>query len=134
MKQRNPAEVIKFAKESGAVILDLKFLDFPGTWQHFSVPIDSLTEDVFEEGFGFDGSSIRGWKSINESDMIVIPDPNTAFIDPFMHEPTLSLVGNIFDPITMERYSRDPRAIAIKAEKYLQSTGLADAAYFGPEA
>jgi glutamine synthetase len=134
MEKRNPAEVIKFARESGAVILDLKFLDFPGTWQHFSVPIDSLTEDVFEEGFGFDGSSIRGWKSINESDMLVIPDPNTAFMDPFMNEPTLNLVGNIFDPITMERYTRDPRAIAFKAEKYLQSTGIADTAYFGPEA
>jgi len=134
MKTRTPQEVISYAKDSGAKILDMKFLDFPGTWQHFSVPISSLTEDVFEEGFGFDGSSIRGWKSINESDMIVVPDPNTAFMDTFTREPTLNLVGNIFDPITKERYSRDPRAIAIKAESYLRSTGIADQAYFGPEA
>jgi len=134
MKQRTPKDVISFAKEQGAVILDMKFLDFPGTWQHFSVPIHSLTEEVFEEGFGFDGSSIRGWKSINESDMLVIPDSNTAFMDPFTREPTLSLVGNIYDPITRERYSRDPRAIAIKAENYLKTTGIADQAYFGPEA
>jgi glutamine synthetase len=134
MEKRSPAEVIKFARDSGAVILDMKFLDFPGTWQHFTVPIDSLTEDVFEDGFGFDGSSIRGWKSINESDMIVVPDPNTAFMDPFMKDLTLNLIGDIFDPITKERYSRDPRAIAIKAENYLQSTGIADVAFFGPEA
>ncbi|MCH7548240.1 MAG: type I glutamate--ammonia ligase [Candidatus Krumholzibacteriota bacterium] len=134
MKQRTPAETIRYAKDSGAVILDLKFLDFPGTWQHFSVPIKALTVECFEDGFGFDGSSIRGWKSINESDMLVIPDPSTAFMDPFTREPTLSLVGNIFDPITRERYTRDPRAIAIKAENYLRSTGLADQVYFGPEA
>lgn len=134
MEKRNPAEVLEFAKKEGALILDLKFLDFPGTWQHFSVPIGSLTKEVFEEGFGFDGSSIRGWKSINESDMIVIPDPNTAFMDPFTREPTLNLIGNIYDPITRERYSRDPRAIAVKAEHYIKSTGVADTAYFGPEA
>ena len=134
MQKRTPQEVISYAKEQGAVILDLKFLDFPGTWQHFSVPIESLEEEIFEEGFGFDGSSIRGWKSINESDMIVVPDPDTAFMDPFTREPTLNLVGNIFDPITKESYSRDPRAVAIKAENYLKSTGIADQAYFGPEA
>jgi glutamine synthetase len=134
METRTPEQVIKYAKESGARVLDLKFLDFPGTWQHFTVPIETLTEELFEEGLGFDGSSIRGWKSINESDMIVVPDPNTAFIDPFMSEPTLNLVGNIFDPITKERYTRDPRAIAIKAENYIKSTGIADAAFFGPEA
>jgi glutamine synthetase len=134
MEKRSPAEVIKFARDSGAVVLDMKFLDFPGTWQHFTVPIDSLSEETFEEGFGFDGSSIRGWKSINESDMIVVPDSNTAFMDPFTKDLTLNLVGNIFDPITKERYSRDPRAIAIKAENYLQSTGIADVAFFGPEA
>jgi glutamine synthetase len=134
MEKRTPAQVIEFAKKHGAVILDLKFLDFPGTWQHFSVPIDALTEESFEEGFGFDGSSIRGWKSINESDMLVIPDADTAFMDPFTEEPTLSLICNVFDPITKERYARDPRAIAVKAEHYLQSTGIADTAYFGPEA
>jgi len=134
MEKRSPAEVIKFARDSGAVVLDMKFLDFPGTWQHFTVPIDSLSEETFEEGFGFDGSSIRGWKSINESDMIVVPDSNTAFMDPFTKDLTLNLVGNIFDPITKERYTRDPRAVAIKAENYLQSTGIADVAFFGPEA
>ena len=134
MDKRTPNEVIQFARNSGAVVLDIKFLDFPGTWQHFSVPIKSLTEACFEEGFGFDGSSIRGWRNINESDMLVIPDPNTAFIDPFMKDPTLNLIGNIFDPITKEKYSRDPRAVAIKAENYLKSTGLAEKAYFGPEA
>ncbi len=134
MQERTPAQVIEYARQQGAVVLDLKFLDFPGTWQHFTVPISALTEECFEEGFGFDGSSIRGWKSINESDMIVVPDPNTAFMDPFTREPTLSLIGDIFDPITHERYSRDPRAVAIKAEQYLQSTGVADRAFFGPEA
>jgi len=134
MDKRTPSEVIQFAKANGAVVLDIKFLDFPGTWQHFSVPIELLTEGSFEEGYGFDGSSIRGWKNINESDMLVIPDPNTAFIDPFMKDTTLSLIGNIYDPITREKYSRDPRAVAVKAENYLKSTGLADKAYFGPEA
>jgi len=134
MKKRTPAEVLAFAKERGAVVVDLKFLDFPGTWQHFTVPIEALTEESFEEGFGFDGSSIRGWKNINESDMVVVPDPNTAFMDPFTERPTLSLICNVFDPITRERYERDPRAVAIRAENYLKSTGIADRAYFGPEA
>jgi glutamine synthetase len=127
METRTPQEVLKYAKQSGAVVLDLKFIDFPGTWQHFTVPIESLSEESFEEGFGFDGSSIRGWKSINESDMLVIPDP-------FTKEPTLNLVGNIHDPITKEAYSRDPRAVAQKAEAYVKSTGIADQAFFGPEA
>ena len=134
MEQRTPREVIDYAKEQKAAIVDLKFLDFPGTWQHFSIPINRLKEDGFEEGFGFDGSSIRGWRNINESDMLVVPDPNTAFMDPFTKEPTLSLIGNIFDPITKERYMRDPRGVAIRAENYLQSTALADTAFFGPEA
>ncbi len=114
--------------------MDLKFLDFPGTWQHFSIPIEALTEESFEEGFGFDGSSIRGWRNINESDMLVIPDSSSAFMDPFTKEPTLSLVGDIFDPITRERYNRDPRGVALRAESYLKSTGVADSAVFGPEA
>lgn len=134
MKKRTPQEVIEFSKENDAVVVDFKFLDFPGTWQHFSVPIDVLTKDLFEEGCGFDGSSIRGWRNINESDMLVIPDPNTAFIDPFAKQPTLSLIGNIFDPITKERYDRDPRAVAMKAERYMKSVGIADQSYFGPEA
>jgi len=127
-------DVLKLAKDSGAKILDIKFMDFPGLWQHFSAPISILTEDLFEEGFGFDGSSIRGWQAINESDMLVIPDPNTAMIDPFMQPTTLSLICDVHDPVTKQKYSRCPRSIAQKAEAYLKSTGIADIAYFGPEA
>ena len=134
MKTRTPREVIDFAKGNKAAVVDLKFLDFPGTWQHFSVPMDELSEESFEEGFGFDGSSIRGWRNINESDMLVIPDAGTAVMDPFTKRPTLSLVGDIFDPITKERYTRDPRGVAVRAENYLKSTGIADTAFFGPEA
>jgi glutamine synthetase len=129
-----PAEVLKMAKEKGARILDIKFMDFPGMWQHFSVPMHELSESSFEDGYGFDGSSIRGWRAIHESDMLVIPDPATAIIDPFCEIPTLSLIGNIVDPITKERYTRDPRNVAQKAESYLQYTGIADTAYFGSEA
>src|SRR5437870_2847772 len=113
--------------------VDLRFMDFPGIWQHFAVPADAIGEDTFEEGLGFDGSSIRGWQAINASDMLVMPDPTTAVIDPFCAAPTLSLVCNIVDPITKEDYTRDPRNIARKAEAYLQSTGVGDVAYFGPE-
>jgi glutamine synthetase len=127
-------EVLKLAKDSGAKILDLKFMDFPGLWQHFSTPISALTEEVFEEGLGFDGSSIRGWQAINESDMLVMPDPKTAIIDPFLTPTTLSMVCDIVDPLTRQKYSRCPRSIAQKAEAYLKSTGIADTAYFGPEA
>src|SRR5262245_23265319 len=134
MEKRSPSEVLKFRKDKGAKVLDLKFVDFPGTWQHFSLPIGSLEVESFEDGFGFDGSSIRGWKHINESDMLVVPDPDTAFIDPFTKDATLSLICNIFDPITKERYARDPRGIANKAESYVKSTGLATDIYFGPEA
>ena len=109
-------------------------MDFPGLWQHFSVPVDELTEDIFEDGLGFDGSSIRGWQAIHTSDMLVVPDPETAVMDPFTKYPTLSLICNIVDPITKERYSRDPRYIAQKAEAYLKSTGIGDTCYFGPEA
>ena len=129
-----PNEVLKFAKEKGAKILDLRFKDFPGIWQHFSVPIHNLEESSFEEGFGFDGSSIRGWQAIHASDMLVLPDPTTAVMDPFFKEPTLVMICNILDPITKEKYSRDPRHIAQKAEAYLRSTGIADTPYFGPEA
>jgi glutamine synthetase len=134
MRQRTPSEVLEFARDHKASVVDVKFLDFPGQWQHISFPIDRLTEDSFQDGFGFDGSSIRGWRNINESDMLVIPDPSTAFMDPFTKEPTLSLIGDIFDPITRERYERDPRALGIRAENYLKSTGIADKSYFGPEA
>ena len=122
------------AKENNAQFLDLRFTDFPGLWQHFSVPISELTEELFEEGLGFDGSSIRGWQAINESDMLVIPDPSTALMDPFTELPTLNLICDIHDPITLERYSRNPRNVAQKSVAYLQGTGLADTAYFGPEA
>jgi glutamine synthetase len=127
-------DIQKIAKDADAKLIDLKFMDFPGLWQHFTVPISSLTEDLFEDGLGFDGSSIRGWQAINESDMIVIPDLETALIDPFMKPNTLSLICDIYDPLTREKYSRCPRNIAQKAEAYLKSTGIADLANFGPEA
>ncbi len=129
-----PKDVLTFAQENDVVMVDFKFIDFPGVWQHFSVPIDELKEETFEEGVGFDGSSIRGWQAINASDMLIMPDPETAIIDPFRKYPTLSLVCNIVDPITKEPYTRDPRYIAQKAVQYLKSTGIGDTAYFGPEA
>jgi glutamine synthetase len=129
-----PTEVIAFAKNKGARILDLRFMDFPGLWQHLSVPIGELNEELFTDGHGFDGSSIRGWQAINASDMLIIPDPDTAQIDPFLKDPTLVMVCDIADPITRESYSRDPRNIAKKAEAYLKASGVADVAYFGPEA
>ncbi|MEJ5364659.1 MAG: type I glutamate--ammonia ligase [Desulfosoma sp.] len=129
-----PQEVMAFAKENNARMVDFRFLDFPGIWQHFTVPISEFDESSFEEGFGFDGSSIRGWQPINASDMLVIPDPDTAVMDPFFQVPTLTLICNIVDPVTKERYTRDPRYIAHKAESYLKFTGIGDTAYFGPEA
>lgn len=129
-----PQEVIALAKEKNVKIVDFKFCDLLGTWQHFAVPTYELTEAIFEEGLGFDGSSIRGWKSIESSDMLVIPDAATAFIDPFAANATLSLTCDVEDPMTREPYSRSPRGIAKKAEAYLKSTGLGDTAYFGPEA
>ncbi len=129
-----PKEVVEFAKSKGAKILDLRFMDFPGTWQHLSVPIAELSEDLFAEGHGFDGSSIRGWQAINASDMLIIPDPASARIDPFLKDPTLVMICDVADPITRESYSRDPRNIAKKAESYLKKSGIADVAYFGPEA
>ncbi len=129
-----PKQVLEFAEKNGAKMVDLRFMDFPGLWQHFSVPLHELLEATFEEGLGFDGSSIRGWQAIHASDMIVIPDPATALMDPFAQHPTLIMICNIADPITKERYSRDPRYVAYKAEAYLKSTGIGDTAYFGPEA
>ncbi len=129
-----PKEVMKFVKEKGALFADFKFMDYPGMWQHFTVPIAQLEESSFEEGFGFDGSSIRGWQAIHASDMLIIPDAGTAVMDPFTAVPTISFICNIVDPITKEKYSRDPRNIAQKAEAYLKSTGIADTSYFGPEA
>ena len=129
-----PKEAVDFSKKNNARIVDLKFMDLLGSWQHFSVPISELEEALFDEGLGFDGSSIRGWQAINASDMLVIPDPATTVMDPFMKDPTVSMICNIVDPITKEKYSRDPRNIAQKAETYLKSTGIGDTAYFGPEA
>jgi len=108
-------------------------MDFPGLWQHFTIPVQALSEEVFEEGLGFDGSSIRGWQAINESDMLVVPQSNTAIVDPFFEVPTLSMICNIQDPLTREDYSRDPRNVARKAANYMKSTGLADTAFIGPE-
>src|SRR5208283_3075881 len=129
-----PKEAINLAKTKEVKIVDLKLCDILGTWQHFAIPVSELTEEVFSEGLGFDGSSIRGWRAINASDMLVFPDAATAFIDPFAANTTLSLCCTVFDPLTKEPYERDPRVIALKAEAYLKSTGLADMAYFGPEA
>jgi glutamine synthetase len=128
-----PREVVAFATENKVQMVDYKFLDFVGIWQHFTTPISEFGEDIFEEGLGFDGSSIRGWQPIHNSDMTLMPDATTAKIDPFPAIPTLSLICNIYDPITKEGYTRDPRFIARKAEAYLKSTGIADTAYFGPE-
>jgi glutamine synthetase len=129
-----PIEVIEFAKNRRARILDLRFMDFPGLWQHLSVPIGELTEGLFTEGHGFDGSSIRGWQAINASDMLIIPDPDSARIDPFLKDSTLVMICDVVDPVTRENYSRDPRNIAKKAEAFLKASGIADVAYFGPEA
>ena len=129
-----PSEVVALAKENDVKIIDLKFMDLPGMWQHFSLMAEELSEDLFEEGCGFDGSSIRGFQAINESDMLLFPDPTTALIDPVCKVPTLSITCNIKDPITLESYTRDVRHIAQKAEAYLQSTGIAETSYWGPEA
>jgi len=129
-----PKEVLDMAKENGAKIVDLRFMDFPGLWQHFSVPIRELEESSFEDGFGFDGSSIRGWQPIHASDMLVIPDSEAAKMDPFYAAPTLTLICNIVDPVTREPYTRDPRNITQKADAYLKGSGIGDVAYFGPEA
>jgi len=126
-------EVLEFARKNKVEIVDLKFVDVPGLWQHFSISTNELTEELFEEGIGFDGSSIRGFQTIDESDMLLFPDPDTAILDPFTDLPTLSLICNVRDPVTGEAYSRDPRYVAQKAEKYLKSTGIADTSYWGPE-
>ncbi len=133
-RDNSPKDVLELAKHNNVRFVDFRFMDFPGLMQHFTIPVTHLDEDLFEEGLGFDGSSIRGWRSIHESDMLVLPDPKTATMDPFAEIPTLILYCNILDPITKERYSRCPRCVAQKAENYMVSTGLADTAFFGPEA
>ena len=128
-----PTETIAYCKENGIGIIDLKFTDLPGTLQHLSIPLSELTEDNLSDGYGFDGSSIRGFKDIQESDMLLIPDTSTAKTDPFCTIPTLSLICNVLDPETRELYTRDPRYISQKAEAYLKESGLADVSYWGPE-
>ncbi|MCG8591388.1 MAG: type I glutamate--ammonia ligase [Proteobacteria bacterium] len=129
-----PKQALELAKKNNAVMVDLRFTDWPGTWQHCSFPIDMIDESTFEDGLGFDGSSIRGWQAINESDMLMVPDASTAFIDPFYKHPTLVLICDIVDPVTKEPYGRDPRYIATKAENYLKQSGIGDTVYIGPEA
>ena len=129
-----PQEVFNLINDKSIKFVDFKFQDFPGTWQHFTLPAASIGPEIFEEGLGFDGSSIRGWQAINESDMLVVPDPTSAFIDPFRKLSELSLTCCIQDPITRQPYSRDPRNITKKCEEYIRSTGIADTAYIGPEA
>ncbi|MCC9000264.1 MAG: glutamate--ammonia ligase [Candidatus Contendobacter sp.] len=129
----NAADVMKLIEEKGIKFVDYRFTDTRGKEQHVTVPISAMDEDVFEDGKMFDGSSIAGWKGIQESDMILMPDPATACIDPFFEEPTLLLTCDVIEPNTMQGYERDPRSVARRAEAYLKSTGIADTAYFGPE-
>ena len=128
-----PKEFFEFAKKNKAEMVDLKFVDLLGTWQHCSYPIDTWDEDTFKDGLGFDGSSIRGWQGIHVSDMLAVPDPSTTVIDPFFKEPTVSIIANIVDPITKEDYTRDPRHVARKGAAYLKETKIADTCYIGPE-
>ncbi|MFH1152536.1 MAG: type I glutamate--ammonia ligase [Pseudomonadota bacterium] len=128
-----PQEIISMVKEKNIRVIDIRYMDFPGTWQHFTIPACELTEAIFEDGLGFDGSSMRAWQEIDCSDMIVIPDPSTAKMDPFFEVPTLVILGDIQDPITRQAYSRDPRNIAKKVEQYIKSTGLGDTIFVGPE-
>ena len=128
-----PRELLAFIREKEIRAVDLRFMDFPGLWQHFTIPVQAMNEHIFEEGLGIDGSSIRGWQAINESDMLVVPVPDTAFIDPFARDRTLTMICNIQDPLTKEDYTRDPRNVARKAVNYMKSTGIADTANFGPE-
>ena len=129
----DPKSVLEFAKKNEVKILDLRFTDIPGLWHHVSYPIGELSEASFEEGFGMDGSSIRGWAAIHESDMLLVPDPATHMLDPFTEVPTLTMVCDVMDPVTKQRYDKDPRYIAKKADLYLNSTGIADTCYYGPE-
>ena len=128
-----PREVLALIREREIKAVDLRFMDFPGTQKHFTIPAQTLTEASFENGFGVDGSSLRGWQAINESDMLVVPEADTAYVDPFMSH-TLVLTCNIQDPVTRADYAKDPRNVARKAEAYMKQTGLADAAQVGAEA
>ncbi len=128
-----PKDIFKKAQEIGAEIIDLKFCDMLGTWQHCAFPVDDWSEDTFVNGVGFDGSSIRGWQNIAQSDMLAIPQPDTAVIDPFFTHPTISIIADVLDPMTREEYAKDPRHVAKQAEAYLRSTEIADTCFIGPE-
>jgi glutamine synthetase len=130
----NAKHVLNYAAEQGAKFVSVRFTDLPGGWHHLTYPIDQLTEDSFEDGFGFDASSLRGWAAINESDMLLVPDPSRCWVDPFAEETTVCLLANVVDPITKEGYGLDPRSIAVRAESYLKFTGIADTVFVGPEA
>src|SRR2546429_3170166 len=124
--------VIDLAHKQGLRIVDFKFVDLIGTWQHFSIPVSELTASLFKDGIGFDGSSIRGFQQIHESDMLLVPDPSTAVVDPILEVPTLSIICNVVDPVTRSTYSRGPRHVAQKAEDYLIESGIATTSYWGP--
>src|SRR6476659_8922104 len=130
---RTVAEALELARDEQVAIVDLRFTDLPGTWQHFSIPASELSSELFVDGIGFDGSSIRGFQHIHESDMLLLPDPATAFVDPVLGTRTLSLICDIVDPLTRQPYTRDPRYVAKKAEAFLPTTGIATASYWGPE-
>ncbi|MGC2210351.1 MAG: type I glutamate--ammonia ligase [Candidatus Korobacteraceae bacterium] len=130
---KSASDVAKLAKDAGVKVVDLRFVDMPGMWQHFSIPVEDLDETLFSEGIGFDGSSIRGFQQINESDMLLFPDPETAYVDPILEIPTLSIICDVKDPVTGKPYSRDPRYVVQKAEDYLKSSGIAEISYWGPE-
>ncbi|MEW6361800.1 MAG: type I glutamate--ammonia ligase [Pyrinomonadaceae bacterium] len=130
----NPKNVLHFAADQQAKFVSVRFTDLPGAWHHLTFPIDQLTEDSFEDGFGFDASSLRGWAAINESDMLLVPDPSRYWIDPFTEDTTLCLIANVVEPITKDGYGLDPRSVAVRAESYLRFTGIADTIYVGPEA
>ncbi len=131
MKAKN---VLTYAADQGARFVSVRFTDLIGSWHHLTYPIEQLSEETFEDGFGFDGSSLRGWAAINESDMLLIPDPNRCWVDPFTEETTICLIANVVEPITKEGYGLDPRSVAQRAESYLKFTGIADTVFFGPEA
>jgi len=130
----NAKNVLTFAADQGAKFVSVRFTDLPGAWHHLTYPIDQLTEDSFEEGFGFDASSLRGWAAINESDMLLVPDPSRFWVDPFAEETTICLIANVVEPMTKEGYGFDPRSVAVRAESYLKFTGIADTAFIGTEA
>ena len=130
---KTPRDFFDYGKKNQAEMVDLKFVDMLGSWQHCSFPLDHLDEGTFEEGLGFDGSSIRGWMGIHESDMMAVPVADTTRLDPFFARPTLSVIANVVDPITRKDFSRDPRNVARKAEAYLKESGVADTCFIGPE-